>query len=430
MNKYSPIERIIIKDFRNIQDVQLDFSESPIITLVGDNEAGKSSILKAFEVCALHYNPRGQKRYIRTGAPFFGVGIQLASGESIVRIKTKDDINKYEVRYADGTVWSTTKISEGLPVQVKELMGMVEEPETKEYLQVRTYENQLLLVYTPASTNYKVMYDALKVGQITRAIRNGTEESNNIRQKIISNAASIRTLESNVRKIEVLDLGMLIETREAVRKAKDRLIKLAEAVQILNNIDITIEELGVLRLIDTYKLEHIDEVTVNNISSVGILSNSIDELSKELHNIDEVSNLEPINVLQAEYMRNAISSHDELKKLKDEVMTLDGIDGLDEINEAVAAMVDSIMSTAIEADRVREKMGIYSEIGGVESVDKEIDTITKIAGMIESSNTLEKCRAENKTLQDEIQRINDIMKQSGARVETCPNCGTDIVIGA
>ena len=36
-----------------------------------------------------------------------------------------------------------------------------EEPETKEYLHIRTYEDKLLFVVTPNSTNYKVMYNSI-----------------------------------------------------------------------------------------------------------------------------------------------------------------------------------------------------------------------------------------------------------------------------
>ena len=35
-------------------------------------------------------------------------------------------------------------------------MGMVTEPETKEFLHIRTYEDQLLFVVTTASANYKM----------------------------------------------------------------------------------------------------------------------------------------------------------------------------------------------------------------------------------------------------------------------------------
>ena len=48
--KYSPIKQIWIKDFRNIGEVKVNFDESPIVSLIGENEAGKTSVVKAFSV--------------------------------------------------------------------------------------------------------------------------------------------------------------------------------------------------------------------------------------------------------------------------------------------------------------------------------------------------------------------------------------------
>ena len=91
---YSPISKIGIKNFRNLGEVEIDFTESPIVCLVGENEAGKTSVIKAFSVCALHSSPRDQKDYIRDGTQMFGVAIVLEDGSQIVRLKTKDVNNK------------------------------------------------------------------------------------------------------------------------------------------------------------------------------------------------------------------------------------------------------------------------------------------------------------------------------------------------
>ena len=77
MYSYSPIKTIYIKNFRNIGEAIIDFTESPIISLIGENEAGKTSVVKAFAVAALHAYPRDQKDFIRDGTNGFGVCIEL-----------------------------------------------------------------------------------------------------------------------------------------------------------------------------------------------------------------------------------------------------------------------------------------------------------------------------------------------------------------
>lgn len=428
MYKYSPIERILVKDFRTVHDVQIDFKESPIVALVGGNDAGKTSILKAFEVCSLHYNSRGQKAYIKDGAQFFGVGIQLADGTSVVRMKTKDNINKYEVRYPDGTVWNTTKISEGLPVQVSEVMGMVEEPETKEYLQVRTYENQLLLAYTPSSTNYKVMYEALKVGQITRAVRSGTDEANDIKQKIIENAASMRALERSANKIAVIDIDGLKGIRDTLGRIKDSVKKIAGAIEIADKIEQTKEQLGVLRLIDTYELEEVNEIEASKLNNASSLANSLNEVSKELCLMKDVNDLETINVLQLEHIMGAVNSRNCLEEVKKERERVSDIDSAEFVDENIARMIEQAINEKERLETVKNNSECYTELDKLDTIDNDIDTIKNIDSLLKITESIRVSTSELESVKSGIERMTELLKMSGARVEICPNCGTEIVI--
>ena len=124
MYDYSPIRKLYIRNFRNLGDVELDFSKSPIITLVGENEAGKTSVIKAFTTCALHANPRDQKDYIRDGTRMFGVSIELENGQRVTRIKEASGINSYQITDSQGNlVFNTNKLAEGLPEEVQKIIG-------------------------------------------------------------------------------------------------------------------------------------------------------------------------------------------------------------------------------------------------------------------------------------------------------------------
>ena len=116
MYNYSPLSKLYIRNFRNLGDVEISFKESPIVTLVGENEAGKTSVIKAFATCALHANPRDQKDCIRDGTKMFGVAIELEDGTRVTRIKELTGINSYQISDANkNVVWSTNKLAEGLP---------------------------------------------------------------------------------------------------------------------------------------------------------------------------------------------------------------------------------------------------------------------------------------------------------------------------
>ena len=118
MYTYSPIKTIYIKNFRNIGEATIDFDESPIVCLIGENEAGKTSVVKAFAVAALHAYPRDQKDFIRDGTNGFGVCLELKDGSKITRIKTST-LNKYTVEilmekvgYKQNRFWITNACAE------------------------------------------------------------------------------------------------------------------------------------------------------------------------------------------------------------------------------------------------------------------------------------------------------------------------------
>jgi putative ATP-dependent endonuclease of the OLD family len=44
------LKRISIKNFKSIKDIKFDFPESGILVLVGENNAGKSNIIRAIDL--------------------------------------------------------------------------------------------------------------------------------------------------------------------------------------------------------------------------------------------------------------------------------------------------------------------------------------------------------------------------------------------
>ena len=134
--------------------------------------------------------------------------------------------------------WVTNKIDDGgdVPYPIVQVMGIVKEPETKELLHIRTYEDNLLFVVTNASTNYKVMYNALKVEQLTNAIGLGSEEANRLRNNINTNDIAIKTLLDNLRKIKVHDTEAISNIKDRVAGQLHTLDKISRAMEIKGNI--------------------------------------------------------------------------------------------------------------------------------------------------------------------------------------------------
>ena len=428
MSKYSPIKSMRVKNFRNIGDITIDFTEAPIVTLIGDNEAGKTSIVKALAVNSLHAYSRDQKEFIRDGAAGFGITVELEDGHKVNRIKTTS-LNSYSVEYPDGEVWETNKIDAGLPVQVSELMGLVEENETKQYLQIRTYEDQLLFVVTPASTNYKVMYDALKVEQITRAIKKGNEEVNRLKSDISDNEISMAALDEKLKELKILDMEALLRVRDKVGKELGVVEKLERIKDLVGDVTECEKMLGNLKLIEDNGLE---EIEVNMASMVNYASSILENLSmsnKLLSKYTDLETLEIIDPTPIKKMEGVLENFMEHSKLDKLVKNISSLEGLDEVSSEGIRLLEKVVMDVQDLGVLDKRVSVLSGVGKLEEIsDRDIQMGSIMVNIISEYESLSTYDVEIDKSLKYVEQVEEYMKRIGAHVITCNNCGEDMVM--
>ena len=427
MNKYSPISKIMIKNFQNIDELTLDFKKSPIIALVGDNESGKTSAIKAFSVCSLHHNPRGQNEYIRDNTNMFGVAIELADGTLIVRQKDQNT-NAYRVIKNGQVVWQSAKITDGLPSIIQDVMGMVAEPETKEYLQIRSYEDKLLFVVTPASVNYKVMYNSLKVEQLTKAIKLGNTEVNSLKNKIASDEVAFDTLHGQLSGLQVLDL-------EQASIVKDRLatgLQLTDKLERARSLQIRKKQLedslGVVRIIDTYGLEELPVLHLEHLARAYKVMERYSNISKSLEVLKDVDSFEQLDCTILNRIRataNKISRAGEIQKENESLVALSTIEDID---TTLLLRLNNAMKQVERLREVQSKCGVVDMQGAEEVSTSELSAFNKIAALIKHKQEAIKKKEELEHLDKECNKIIDILTSYGVAFETCSNCGAPVII--
>lgn len=426
--KYSPIKQIWIKDFRNIGEVKVNFDESPIVSLIGENEAGKTSVVKAFSVCALHSTPKDQKDYIRDGTNGFGVEIELEDGTVITRIKTTTG-NRYRVKNPDGTVYDTTKIdSSSAPVEVQRVMGMIEEPETKEYLQVRTYEDQLLFVVTPASTNYKVMYDALKVDQITIAIKSGSKEVNELKHVIDANENGIQTLTNSLKAVKVYDITSLLNIKARLESELAVINSLEEAAGLVDRIKRAEAELGAIAEIDKAGLQDISELEAVQISDSLSLLTKLTRLNKLLSTYSLADTAENIDIPVYQSIIDTYIKKVELDRAIFANESMVRIGEAEEVNEVELITMTSIAELRDKLSSLTNQLRRIDTAGAELIEQSDFNTVTMLESVNAGFTRLGQLETAYKQCDDYCSQVQSYLKSIGAAVETCPNCGEDIVI--
>lgn len=432
MYSYSPIKQVYIKNFRNLGEVTIDFKDSPIVSLIGENEQGKTSVVKAIAVCAMHATPRDQKDYIRDGTKGFGVAIELEDGTQVVRMKMAT-ANSYRVTYPKGPdgnpikpTWEAAKLSNDLPQAVQDVMGMIEEPETKEFLHIRTYEDQLLFVTTASSTNYKVMYNALKISQLVDAIKLGSKEANALKTSINQKEIQAETLDTQAKSLKIYDLEPLQNIRDRLKNEVAQLNKLDRALELKKKIEIQTREVGELS-----KLSSMPEISTTLVMSLDkayrVLDN-LKELSRMYRTYSLADSLEEIDLNSYYNIYNAHVRYESLKNSEEQSRNYIAVNSLSEININEVSNLQRAMalSKKIEADMNKLQTLNISSAADVQDSDLTVYSRTyKALGLMQRNKQLEDAKIQIDNYCDAVIKW---MKDIGVATETCPKCGETIVI--
>lgn len=426
MYNYSPIKYLVIKNFRNIGEAIIDMSDTPIISLVGENESGKTSVVKAFTVCGLNSSPRDQKDFVRDGTKAFGIGIELEDGTVVERVKFLDGLNRYRLRRNNKIVFQTEKIDSGVPLEIQSVMGLLEEPETKEYLQVRTYEDPLLFVVTPSSTNYKVMYDALKVEQLTKAISLGSKEANELKYTIDKNNTGISTLYSNLRKIRTFDITPLINIKNRIIREHRQVENIDSAYKIYKDIEKKKEKQGLLWEITNS--EQVKETEVIYINSILDTIHKLSDLNSMLSIYKNISELEEIDTSLIDSLEQLDRLKNDIKEKEAKLSSLSALSNIDEVSEYEVNILSSILDSKnklLEASR-KDYLFDVDNANYVEEQDiRTVELINYLLGIKDKLRNLMETENEYKKY---IEMIESYLKSTGIGIETCPNCGTEIIV--
>lgn len=423
---YSKIKGIEIKNFRNIKYAAVDMRKSPILILMGENDAGKTSFIKAVTVASTNAFSDKHQKYIKDDTNGFGIGIDLESNTRVVRVKTANS-NGFQIHQDGELKWSTSKIDRGygIPVEVEKVMGMIQEPETKELLQVRTYENQLLFALTKESENYKVMYNALKIDNISKALKIGNKEINDLKNNINKCEANIETYKQNLGRIKIKDISSILGMRDKMKADLEKLKKLDKAMSLLEaNAKINrqiayLEELNSteeINSIEAYKLNHYSKLMTERekLKNVDLLYNLISQTSE----ID-YSSYEKIN--------NVLHIMNENKLLQEKYKVYRDLGNTEEINTEYILKMERLLELRNTNIKIANKItgsGINTTQGVSDRTLNNMINMEKVLGLMNINKDL---TVNINELSKEVQEYDSILKQSGAIILQCPKCGEDVV---
>jgi hypothetical protein len=423
--KYKQLTGLSIRDFRNLGTVDIDFTKSAIVCLKGGNEAGKSSVVIAIKTLGSNLSSKQYKEYIRTGTDGWAVMFYTADGRAVYRKKTATKQTYGIYGTVDGQaklLWSIDKLDENaVPQEVQDIVGFTTEPETKELLNVRTYEDQMLFVETSGGSNYKVMYNALKIDNLTKAVKVGTAEAKQYKQEVDSYENSVLTCKEQLRKIRTIDVEPLQKIKKRINDEKKGIELLERAMELKLNLDKINKALGALSEINT--LPRLDEYLFTSLESAILSKKQITEIETRHQTLEALRKLPIIDMSILDKFDSAISIKSTLANLNTNIYA-----DLDKCGVVDVSLVEklesaySVYNTYKQVDNELAKYSVNLTVISEEYLSK-VDNAMNILHQIKQIDT------EYKSIREKVDYFYNTLKAMGIHYEVCPNCGELILPG-
>lgn len=437
IKEYSPIESFYTENYRTIGEVLVDFTKSPIVVLAGGNDAGKTSTVKS--IINLMYNSNNSecKKHIRTGTKKYKSVLKLQSGLQIEREKSLEGLNGYKMLLGNNTICEYNKIETKengiVPPEISAEIGVVWEKETRELLNIRTYESLLLFSLTSGSDNYRIMYNALKIGDINKAIRIGKDEVNEYNNSIKTNLNSINGLQSSIQSIRLFDLEPVKLTKEKVSVLRDTVVKLHNIVSKIERVKQCQEQIE--RLDATSNLQPIDVVSVNSMLRLGDAISRKKQAEGRLGESSLLETVQSVNVGTLEKMGNLVAKLNRLKGISSQVNNMNELDKLVSIDDRIMLLMGRLIESKKKLDTLNKSVSADDErwIAEAKPVGEQI--ITKFQQLFSGINKVQVANQSlNASMQEETEIMAEIAKSGhyneelGGFVKLCPDCGSQVIV--
>ena len=161
-----------VYNFMSLTHAKFEFDEQGIINILGYNDSGKSSALRALEVNMYNRFPQSQLSFIQSGQDYFRVISVWSDGVVIIKDKYLNGQGLYEMWKGDTCLYTSkkngvlTKIAD-VPLCIQEYFNLVKFEDS--YLNSRSCFEKQFLVQTTGSENYTALNTVLRSEELSTA---------------------------------------------------------------------------------------------------------------------------------------------------------------------------------------------------------------------------------------------------------------------
>ena len=265
------LRRIHIENVQSIADLTLDFEESGVYRLVGDNDVGKSAILRAINALFHNVSRSSYKEYISDWADTFVVEGWFYDGGYVKLSRGANDFYEWSIPSSGNIVMKTDG---KVPPELEEYFNLyTEKDKSKLTLNFNLQGDVLPFVDTSASDNFWLTQKALGTNVLLNASKMLKKE-NQDNQKLVKNT------------IENIDYEVAISEKIANEIENDSSVLdlLSDGINVINE---EYEELEILY--DALNKEQSFKTLKENYENIPILSEQeLSELYAQANDLNTI----------------------------------------------------------------------------------------------------------------------------------------------
>lgn len=399
------LRRIHIENVQSIADLTLDFEESGVYRLVGDNDVGKSAILRAINALFHNVSRSSYKEYISDWADTFVVEGWFYDGGYVKLSRGANDFYEWSIPSSGNIVMKTDG---KVPPELEEYFNLyTEKDKSKLTLNFNLQGDILPFVDTSASDNFWLTQKALGTNVLLNASKMLKKE-NQDNQKLVKNT------------IENIDYEVAISEKIANEIENDSSVLdlLSDGINVINE---EYEELEILY--DALNKEQSFKTLKENYENIPILSEQ--ELSELYAQANDLNTI----IKYRDYFVKVNNAKNSLRIIDDMLTKLNIEDLQKEINDF--KFLKEVLEKEKYIDIMKDKLNsLTSKIISDDEIINCGNEIKLIESLKEYKNKLIKnndLKLNLKTVDSKILNIDDEILKLKEEEKICPLCGSDLL---
>lgn len=399
------LRRIHIENVQSIVDLTLDFDETGVYRLVGDNDVGKSAILRAITALFTNVSRSNYKEYISDWADTFIVEGWFYDGGYVKLSRGAEDFYEWSIPNSGEKILKTDG---KVPLELQKYFNLYSENDkSKLTLNFNLQGDVLPFVDTTASDNFWLTQKALGTNLLLKASKRMKLNNSDIDKEIKITNENIDYENEIAKKID-----------NEIRTDEEFIDKLSRNISVINEEQSELEKIkefkGLLDTVNSMKtrLQEIPVVSDLEFHQLSTKSNELSLLKEYKNQLDSISllkrNLE-INELKSNQLRDL-----EILQEKDSEIVL--LNNYKKEKEHITTLKIKY-STIMNSINVLDLSTFSNKIS-------EMNDLLKFKKEKEYINNLVKSKENTELL---VVNIEKEILELKTEEKICPVCGSDLL---